>query len=243
MLPSDKVAVVIPCFNEAEEISQLVHQVKQIVPQIFVINDGSTDATAALAEQAGADVFSNDQRLGKGASMLRGLKIALARGYDWALLMDGDGQHSPSDIVNFLQAEGGYPLVIGNRMHDQKDMPWLRKNVNRLMSDMISKLAGCDLPDTQCGYRLANLQVWNRLRFETRQFEMESEMVLAFVSAGCNVRFVPIQTIYKNERSKIRPFSDTIRWIRWYMRAKRRFTSQARQKSASMKNKDLQTAR
>ncbi|MBA4147423.1 MAG: glycosyltransferase family 2 protein [Verrucomicrobia bacterium] len=243
MLSPDKVAIVIPCFNEADEISTLVQEARKIVPHVFVIDDGSTDRTAELAQAAGADVFSNEKRLGKGASMLRGLKIALARGFDWALLMDGDGQHAPADILNFLHADGNYPLVIGNRMHDEKRMPWLRKTVNCWMSDRISNLAGVHLPDTQCGFRLANLSVWNRLRFETRQFEMESEMVLAFLAAGCHVKFVPVQTIYRNEKSKIRPFSDTIRWLRWFLRAKRRFNSQSRQKHAAIKNKNLQTVR
>jgi len=111
-------------------------------------------------------------------------------------------------------------------MGNSDRMPWMRRTVNRWMSRRISGLAGVPLPDTQCGFRLVNLPLWNQLRFETRQFEIESEMVLAYITAGCKIKFVPIQTIYRSERSKIRPVGDTIRWLKWYFRARRRLASE-----------------
>jgi len=73
-----------------------------------------------------------------------------------------------------------------------------------------------ELPDSQCGFRLIRLARWRELRLTTSRFEVESEMLMAFVRAGACVRFVPVQTIYKTEQSKIHPLRDTVRWFRWW---------------------------
>ena len=102
-------------------------------------------------------------------------------------------------------------------------MPWLRRCVNRWMSARLSSLAGQTLPDSQCGFRLLRLDAWAGLRLETARFEIESEMTLAFAAAGHVIRFVPIQVIYKTEHSKINPFADTVRWLRWWRRTSQTF--------------------
>ena len=94
-------------------------------------------------------------------------------------------------------------------------MPFLRRLVNRWMSADISRLAGRDLPDSQCGFRLMNLEDWARLPIVSNHFEIESEMLYQFARAGLSIEFVPIQVIYKKELSKIHPWRDTIRWLRW----------------------------
>ena len=100
-------------------------------------------------------------------------------------------------------------------------MPWIRWQVNRWLSRRLSRLTGCDLPDTQCGFRLFRLDAWSALPLHTIHFEVESEMLVAFIAAGHRVEFVPIQTIYKSGRSKIHPLLDSLRWLRWW-RATRR---------------------
>ena len=106
-------------------------------------------------------------------------------------------------------------MVVGNRMANPAGMPWLRRQVNGWMSRRLSKSAGCSLPDTQCGFRLMDLEAWSKLKLRSNHFEIESEMLLAFVEAGHEVAFVPIEVIYKNEQSKINPVQDTWRWFRW----------------------------
>ena len=119
----------------------------------------------------------------------------------------------------FKAAEtSGAALVIGNRMVNPNGMPWLRLQVNRWMSRQLGRLAGCELPDTQCGFRLMNLTFWSKLSIQTSHFEMESELLLAFAAAGHKIDFAPIQVIYQDEESKIRPLQDTCRWLRWWMR-------------------------
>ncbi len=221
MLSPTKVAVIIPCFNEARFIGAVVEQVRKVIPNVVVVDDHSSDDTAKLATRAGARVLRNEQQLCKGGSLLRGLELAFAEGFEWALLMDGDGQHSPEDIERFLSLTPTAPLVIGNRMSNCELMPFVRKMVNRWMSNWISDLAGCDVPDTQCGFRLLNLSVWHELSFQTRRFEIESEMVVAFARAGHLIGSVPIQVIYRDEQSKISPMSDTIRWFQWYFKTSR----------------------
>jgi hypothetical protein len=138
-------------------------------------------------------------------------------------MMDGDGQHSPEDIPAFFRcaARTGASLVVGNRLGEASRMPFLRRSVNRWMSADISRLAGRDLPDSQCGFRLMNLDDWARLPIVSNHFEIESEMLYQFARAGLSIEFVPIQVIYKTEHSKIHPWRDTVRWLRW-RRGKRR---------------------
>jgi hypothetical protein len=220
---TSRCAVVIPCLNEARNIAAVVASVRQLVPTVFVIDDGSQDDTGMIAKKAGAKVIRNVSSQGKGAALQIGWRHAHTRGFDWALAMDGDGQHSPNDVPRFFDVaeRTGAKLVIGNRMGDPKGMPWVRRWVNRWMSKRISALAGMSLPDSQCGFRLMNLGAWNRLRVEASHFEIESEVLLAFARSGDAIEFAPIEVIYKSEQSKIHPVRDTVRWVSWWRRAER----------------------
>jgi len=223
MLLVEKIAVVIPCLDEAGTIASLVSEIRKRLPHVFVVDDGSSDSTGELAAAAGAEVLRNNQPCGKGMALNTGLKRVHALGFEWALVMDGDGQHAPSDIPSFLNAMKRAPLIIGNRMTHPGAMPWVRRSVNRWMSRRLSRLSGQNLPDTQCGYRLIELKCWAPLDLRASHFETESELLLGFIAAGHAVEFVPIQVIYKNERSKIHPVRDTVRWFQWLRKARRIF--------------------
>ncbi|MGD0410707.1 MAG: glycosyltransferase family 2 protein [Verrucomicrobiota bacterium] len=209
---------VIPCLNEAQTIAPLIHSVCRHIPNVVVVDDGSRDNTAKLAAKAGARVVSHPRNLGKGAAVKTGLTTAMRKGFDRALLMDGDGQHQAGDIPAFVQkAEATRAaLVIGNRMQDAMSIPWLRRQANRWMSWQISRRVGENLPDTQCGFRLVDLKIWAALPCHTRHFEMESEMLIAFLDAGCRVDFVPIKVIGRAAHSHINPLTDTWRWCKWW---------------------------
>ena len=209
---------VIPCLNEAPTIASLVHSVRRHIPNVVVVDDGSRDNTHKLAAEAGAWVVSHPQNFGKGAAVKTGLTTALRKGFDRALLMDGDGQHQAGDIPAFVQkAEATQAaLVIGNRMHDARSIPWLRRRANRWMSWQISRRVGESLPDTQCGFRLVDLKIWAALPCHTRRFEIESEMLITFLDAGCRVAFVPIKVIGRAAHSHINPLTDTWRWCKWW---------------------------
>ena len=207
----------IPCFNEAAEISEVVAGVKRFLPNVIVVDDGSTDATAGLAKNSGAKVLSLKKNSGKGAALRAGWKFARELDFNWILMLDGDGQHAADDIPKFFYGaeKTKAALVIGNRMENSAAMPWLRRKVNQFMSKRISRLTGAQLPDSQCGFRLAHLETLLRLPITANHFQIESEMLVAFLAAGSKIEFVPVQTIYKNAASKIRPLPDTWRWLRW----------------------------
>ena len=224
---SSQCAAVIPCLNEQKTIKALVTAVRRQVASVIVVDDGSSDATGARAEKAGAQVLRHESSRGKGASLQTGWQHARERGFLWSLTLDGDGQHSPEDIPAFFRCaeQTSATLVIGNRMAQADQIPWLRRLVNRWMSYQLSKLTGRQLPDSQCGFRLINLDVWSVVPTSTSHFEIESEVLLAFILAGKTVEFVPIQVIYKTEQSKIHPLRDTIRWFRWWSQARKRFSA------------------
>jgi glycosyltransferase involved in cell wall biosynthesis len=208
---------VIPCLNEDMTIVSVVQGVRNYVDAVIVVDDGSNDRTGALSQPAGAEVLRNPVSLGKGAALRAGWTQAHRRGFAWALTMDGDGQHAPEDIPALFRCaeESSAALVVGNRMPDCAHMPWLRRVVNRWMSRRLSLAAGRPLPDSQCGFRLMKLDAWASVCLTTSHFEIESELLLAFVAAGLGVEFVPVRAIYKSEQSKIHPLRDTMRWLRW----------------------------
>jgi len=218
-----KCTIVIPCFDEAATIVPLIGEARQHVPDIVVVDDGSRDETAAVASHAGAAVIRHPRNLGKGAALRTGLRRALKDGFEWAFSMDGDGQHRPGDLPFFLQCaeRTGAVLVVGNRMHNPQAIPWIRRQVNRWMSRRLSQRAGRALPDSQCGFRLLNLRTWAALPLRTAHFEIESETLLAFLSAGHRVEFVPIQVVGRGTHSHINPLLDTWRWLRWWWGAGR----------------------
>lgn len=184
----------------------------------MVVDDGSTDDTAAEARRAGAIVVRHGRNLGKGAALRTGLSVARERGFEWAATLDGDGQHAPADLPALWRCatESGARLVVGDRMHAARAMPWLRRRVNFWMSRKLSQRAGRTLPDTQSGFRLIHLGTWAALPLRAERFEVESEMLLAFLAADCPVAFVPIQVIACSRGSHIRPVADTLRWWKWW---------------------------
>jgi glycosyltransferase involved in cell wall biosynthesis len=214
----DKGAAVVPCLNEAATIGNVVDDLRAFLSKIIVVDDGSTDSTVTAATQAGARVVRHSRNLGKGAALKTGLAAAIEAGAEWAVMLDGDGQHKPKDIPALLACAQltGVPLVVGNRMHKKQAIPWLRRQVNLGMSRALSHRLGRHLPDTQCGFRWVDLRAWQTLSIRSCHFEIESEMLAAFILAGCRVEFVPIEVIGRGPRSRIRPFRDALRWLRWW---------------------------
>jgi len=210
-------AAVIPCFNEAATNRRVVTGVRQHLTKVIVVDDGSRDGTSAEATAAGAEVVRLEKNLGKGAALRAGWRRAAEMGCSWVLMLDGDGQHSADDIPRFLGrgGRGDASLVVGNRMDSAREMPLVRRWVNRWMSRRISNLTRLEIPDSQCGFRLARLQPLLELSLRPNRFEIESAMLVAFATAGLKIEFVPIQTIYGTRRSHIRPVADTWRWLRW----------------------------
>lgn len=222
MISAQQCIIVLPCYNEERALPVLIPELLQYVPNILVVDDGSTDGTPNAALARGARVLTLPENQGKGSALRQGLTQARQGGYKWALILDGDGQHSATDIPAFFaQADAtDADLVIGNRMTQCQDMPSVRRWTNRLLSHLISLLVGQSLPDTQCGFRLLRLDALAGLNLTTTGFEIESEILTQMALSGRRISFVPIATIYKGEQSKIHPVRDAWRWIRWWYSAR-----------------------
>ena len=212
----DTVLAIIPAYSEGRFIAQVARHALQYVKAVLVIDDGSSDCTASEAAAAGAKVIRHSTNLGKGAALKTGLKYAARDDVAFFLFLDGDGQHDPSDIPAFFEAinRSQAQLIVGNRMNNLTSMPLVRRWTNQFMSWQIGKICKMTLPDSQCGFRLVRKELLPVLLAVKDRFEFESESIILAVHQGFRIGFVPIRTIYTNERSKIRPFRDTIRYIR-----------------------------
>ncbi|MDP2913448.1 MAG: glycosyltransferase family 2 protein [Candidatus Omnitrophota bacterium] len=208
--------VLIPSYNESKTIGAIVKRLKSRGFTVYVVDDGSTDDTASVSDREGAIVIKNKANLGKGASLRRGFERILRDGCDAVLIMDGDDQHDIADITHLLKKmhEGrGADIVVGNRMFDTIGMPRTRIVVNWLLSGLISGITGQYVPDTQCGFRLIKREVLEKVKLESSNFEIESEMIIKGAKAGFRIDSAPVKTVYRNEKSRINPIIDTIRFI------------------------------
>jgi glycosyltransferase involved in cell wall biosynthesis len=216
-----KIWVVIPAYNEEEALAGLIQKVKQRGLSVLAIDDGSIDNTYVVAKKCADVVLHNIKNLGKGISLRRAVSYLLKENeFDYIITMDGDGQHSADDLDKFLQeAQKGAHFVVGNRMGNPIGMPRTRIITNRFMSWLISRISNQYIPDTQCGFRMIQRSVLEKIVIETKKFEIESEILIKAARCGFPIVSVPIKSIYsKNVRSKIRPLADTIRFIKFISR-------------------------
>jgi glycosyltransferase involved in cell wall biosynthesis len=215
------VAAVIPAYFEEKHIAAVAGRTLQQLEHVLVIDDGSTDATAEAARNAGVEVIVHPQNRGKGESIKTGLRHWLERGFTYVVILDGDGQHRPEEIERFLAAAStGAELLVGTRMNDVREMPLIRRSVNRYMSNKISRLCGQPIPDTQCGFRMVHRSLIPDLLGGADRFDYETEMLILASRKGCRIESVPITTVYSDEVSSIHPVRDTIRFFQLMRRYK-----------------------
>ena len=207
-------AAVIPAYNEAKHLADVVTRTRQELDHVLVVDDGSTDETASQARAAGAEVLVHPENRGKGESIKAGLRYWLERGFLWVVILDADGQHRPEEIERMRNAADSADLLVGNRMDDVADMPLVRRFVNRYMSNRISRLCGQQIPDTQCGFRMLHRDLIPSVLVGTNRFDYETEMLILASRKGFHIDSVPITTVYSDEVSSIHPVRDTIRFFK-----------------------------
>jgi len=209
------IPILIPVYNEQATIGQLVKECRRYSDSIYVVNDGSRDRSAQIAQDEGAIIITHSKNEGKGASLRDGFQEILKEDFKALITMDGDGQHDPLEIPKFIQKfqETNADLILGNRI-DRKTMPFIRRIANRFMSRLISSMVGQRIPDTQSGFRLIKTKILKNINLETSNFEIESELIMKASRMGCRIISIPISTIYRRERSKIKPIIDTWRFLR-----------------------------
>lgn len=208
--------VIIPSYNEARAIGEVVSSIVGMGMSVLVVDDGSTDNTEKIALDAGAMVIRQKENQGKGFSVREGFRYAMEKiTCEWMIMMDGDGQHHPEDIPLLLAAtsEGETDVVNGNRMASTQDMPKIRYFTNKFMSWVLSKICGQNIPDSQCGFRLIKVDSLRKLELTSDKYDIESEMLIEASEKKMVIRSAPIQTIYGEEVSAINPITDTVRFI------------------------------
>lgn len=209
------ICIVIPVHNEAQGIGGIVKAIRSQGLDVVVIDDGSTDDSGVLAKENGAVVIRNDGKRGKGFSLRKAFDYTLKQNYDGVITMDGDGQHDVGDIARFMEEITVDPnrIIAGNRMGNPRTMPWVRLLTNRFMSRIISLVCKQSILDTQCGYRYIGRDILKRLQLASSDFEIETEVLVQASKMGYTIFSIPIKTIYRNEKSKINPLRDTIRFF------------------------------
>jgi len=221
-----RILALVPGYQEGPRIGGVVAAVGRHLP-VLVVDDGSTDDTAAAAEAAGARVIRQVPNLGKGAALRAGFRIALDEGWDAVLTLDADGQHDPDEIPRFVAvfaapgAAGPRPeLVIGRR--DFARMPPLRRLSNTLGTAAFSWAVGQRVPDNQSGYRLLGRRLM-AATLDSREtgFEFEVEMIAVCLHRGWTLSWVPISTIYAGEPSHVRPLAHLRHFVRATLAARR----------------------
>lgn len=201
MIP--KLIIIIPAFNEAPVLSRVLQAIKlatrQFHPQIVVIDDGSTDATAKVAYQHGTEVLSHRINLGLGAALGTGLAHAQKSGADIAVTFDADGQHHPDDISRVIKPilDGQADVVIGTRLKSNRGhMPVDRFLVNWLSNLLTWALFGIWTTDSQSGFRGFSQKAINSLQLKTQGMEVSSEVFAEIRRHKLRLIEVPIQVIY-----------------------------------------------
>ncbi len=206
-MTSPRILALIPAHDEARSIGRVVATAARHLP-VVVVDDGSTDDTAVMAQTAGATVVRQSPNQGKGAALRAGFRHALDAGVDAVITLDGYGQHDREEIPKFLgpspSERAGAELVIGSRSFGE--MPLVRRLSNATGTVMLSAALGRCIPDNQSGYRRIGRRLMTAM-LDSRDdgFAFEVEMIAVCLREGWPMAWVPIRTIYGAERSHIRP--------------------------------------
>jgi glycosyltransferase involved in cell wall biosynthesis len=206
-----RIAVVIPAYNEESRVGKVIENTpKNIVQDIIVIDDLSTDNTIGESLTAGATVLRHALNRGVGAAIKTGYREALRRNADIALVVAGDGQHDPTEIPNLVEPilKGEADYVVGERFSGQpleNGMPRHRYVGNRFLSFLTSVITDFDVKDAQCGYTAISRYALKRINLEflSDKWGFPNDMLVECSVKGLKVKFVPIKTIYGTRKSYI----------------------------------------
>jgi len=197
------VSVVIPACNEGPVIGSVITELLAAAAwrEIIVVDDGSTDETAEAAAKAGARVVKHPYNKGNGAAVKSGIRAA---GGDYILIIDGDGQHKPADAIMLTSRLGEYDLVVGARSSETQ-AGTRRRLGNAALNNLASFLAERDIPDLTSGFRCARREYLQEfIHLLPNGFSTPTTTTLAFLRAGYNVLFLPIEAKQRVGASKIR---------------------------------------
>ena len=195
----------------------MIKDIKKIVKDVVVVDDGSVDSTSQKALDGGAIVIRHVSNQGKGAALRTGFSYVERKGFNALIAMDADRQHDYKELPKFIEEfrKNSADIVVGNRMANNRNMPFTRLYTNKITSFFTSLFLSCRISDTQSGYRLVRTEVLKNISLSTSNFEIESEVLIKAGRNGFRIKEIPIRTIYlPNAQSKIKPLKDTLKFIR-----------------------------
>jgi glycosyltransferase involved in cell wall biosynthesis len=212
-----KACVIIPTYNNEATLAAVIEDVALYSDHIIVVNDGSTDNTVEIVQNYPAiQLISYSKNVGKGWALRKAFKYAIEKGYTYAISIDSDGQHFAKDLPAFINKLEEEPnaIIIGARNMDQASVPGGSSFGNKFSNFWFKVETGITSPDTQSGFRLYPLEPLKKMRFITRKYEFEIEVLVRAAWKGVDVVSVPVTVYYApaGERiSHFRPFKDFFR--------------------------------
>jgi glycosyltransferase involved in cell wall biosynthesis len=212
-----KVCVLIPTYNNAATLSQVISEVAIHSRDIVVVNDGSTDSTRdILAKFPFVHLLGYERNRGKGFALRQGFRKAVELGFDYAITIDSDGQHFPDDLHLFLDKLEQHPhaIIIGARNMDQASVPGKSSFGNKFSNFWFRLETGIKVSDTQSGYRLYPVALLHNVKYFTSKYEFEIEVIVRAAWRGLEVVEVPVKVYYPEKEKRVshfRPFRDFFR--------------------------------
>lgn len=208
-----EVSIIIPTYNEAQTIRDVVTRIKTLYPdfEVIVVNDGSTDDTAAVAKDAGALVYSHPYNIGNGAAVKSGIRFASGK---ILVFMDGDGQHDPREIEKLLEYFPNFDMVVGARPKGHQ-ASWGRALGNWIYNRLATYVAKFPVKDLTSGFRAVKSDVArNLLYLLPSTYSYPATLTLGVLRSGRSMRYIPINVqSRKKGKSKIKVFKDGIRFF------------------------------
>jgi len=207
-----QLTILMPAYNEEQSIGNTIREIKGFYPdcEILVVDDGSTDRTQEEAIRAGATVWKHPHNIGNGAAIKTGLRYASG---EWILMMDADGQHKPADIAKLLDHRNDYDMVVGARSK-RSETSWHRDLANFIYNWLASYITKFKVEDLTSGFRLVkNDRVSKFIYLLPNTFSYPTTITMAYLRSGLSIKYVPIQTLARKGKSKIKLFQDGIRFF------------------------------
>lgn len=216
---SPRVCALIPAYNAADTLAQVIQSVKQYVGTVIVVDDGSVDDTSRVAQAQGARTLRQPANRGKGEALKLGFEQAGKWGFDVVVTLDADGQHDAHEIPRLIEAyRSGGPdtVVLGSRVEQMPKMHKVRHFSNKFGTAVISILAGHPLEDSQTGFRVIPVEAWEHVDVRGSRFDAEAEFLVEACRRGFPVRHVRVASKYPDgtATSHYKGIRDTLRIAR-----------------------------
>ena len=192
-----KTLIILPAYNVGNEISNLLSDMRNYRENVIIVDDGSTDNTLQIINSLNYNVIRQEKNLGIANAIRRGIDYAMSAGYQNAIFMDADGQHSPKYIDDFLYMLEKYDFVIGNRFHINTMAPDIKLGANLLASIIVKKISGKKYNDISCGFKAIKLNDNLRLALE-KSHGYSLVFDLFFYALNCNYKIgsVNMEALY-----------------------------------------------